>query len=332
MLADALSIFIRMMPHRFTGEMRACELCGGADHDIVGRRDRYGHRLRTVLCRGCGLVFTNPMPTAAELDLFYRKHYRASYQNTDTPRTKSAYKAFKGARGLHDAIKDLIPSGGLVVDVGSGGGEFLSLLRANGVDALGIEPFEPFANYARERYGVRVLTAGWQDAPIAPQSVDFVVANHVLEHFRHPPEALARFRTWLKPQGFLYLSVPQIESPQRTPYGRFHFSHLYNFNHDSLVMMALKAGFEPEPTLYNRSTNVVFRVGTHPAANWMTCPDNYRRMAAFFREHTNRRHFLSAAPYVRWVRRMWKLGSAMVVAPIAMGSRRRPAKDPPTAS
>lgn len=312
LINDVISTFTRMVPYRFTGEMRACELCGGADHEVVGRRDRYGHALRTVLCRGCGLVFTNPMPTPAELDQYYRIYYRKHYQNAFQPTKKHVIKSTKGARNRCRDLRPLLGPGTVAVDVGAGGGEFVHELQSQGVDAVGIEPNQGFATYARQRYGVRILIAGWQDADIAPDSVDVITANHVLEHFHDPLAAMERFRSWLKVGGRLFVSVPEIENPERTPYGRFHFAHLYNFNHASLVMMALKAGFDVKPDFANPSTTLVFDKLEKPVAEWMRFPGNYAQLSRFFRTYTNRRYFLSWTPYHRWFRRMFRLGSVMV--------------------
>ena len=68
---------------------------------------------------------------------------------------------------------------------------------------------------------IPVQVSGWQNARIEPESFDIVTANHVVEHFRTPFPALVRFRDWLKPKGYLHISVPDVYSPQRTPYGRW---------------------------------------------------------------------------------------------------------------
>ena len=301
-----------MAPYRFTGELRACELCGGTDHEVVGRRDRYGNRLRTVLCRGCGLVFTNPMPTDYEVDTFYRRDYRKHYHNAHEPTRKAIYKAMGGADGRYRSLKRFLPSDGRVIDVGASSGEFVSALRRAGLDAVGVEPNAAYVAYARAHYGVTILEGGWQDVDIAPGSADFVTSSHVVEHFRHPLAAMRRMRSWLKPGGLMQISVPNVENPERTPYGRFHFAHLHNFNHASLVMMAARAGFELASPADARSTDLVFGPAAENPEAARLFPDNYARMSCFFATHTNRRHFLSARPYRRWLRRMARLGGVLV--------------------
>ena len=326
MLSELISTFTRMALIRFVGEIVPCELCGGTDHEIVGRRDRYGHRLQTVLCRGCGLVFTNPMPTQAEVDRYYADDYRKTYHNAYEPRKKAIRKALKGARHRFSSLAPLLRPGSVVLDVGASGGEFVHEAQSQGCVASGIEPNRGFAAFAQRHYGVPIQIGGWEEAKIEPESVDVITANHVVEHFRHPLAALRRFHGWLKPGGHFFISVPEVESPQRTPYGRFHFAHLYNFNHASLEMMALRAGFGIDRNFDARSTTLILRKLPEPAADWLRHPDNYANLSRYFREHTNRHYFLSATPYRRWFQRMWRLGSNMVAATFVSSNSGRPAR------
>jgi SAM-dependent methyltransferase len=47
-----------------------CNLCGG-DAEPVASRDKYGLPVTTVMCRGCGLLYLDPRPTAASYRRFY---------------------------------------------------------------------------------------------------------------------------------------------------------------------------------------------------------------------------------------------------------------------
>lgn len=314
MFNDIVSALTRLKPYRFEGESRACELCGGTHHDVVGRRARNGQRLRTVLCRNCGLVFTNPMPTRDEVDHFYRRRYREHYQGRTVPSKKHIAKSRKGAHHRAEFLAPSLPKGALVVDVGAGGGEFVNEMMERGYRTIGIEPHTGFARYAAETYGAEIVNAGWEGADIPAGEVDAISANHVLEHFRHPLEALGRFRSWLKPGGLLYLSVPNIQHPSKTPYGRFHFAHLYNFNEASLLMMARRAGFEPLPGMDAEPTTKIFRRLDEPCDDWMIYPENAVDLARFFRTYTNRRHFFTLTPYRRWFERVGRLGSVMLLS------------------
>ena len=315
MFDDIVSTFTRLRPVSFTGEVVPCNLCGSAEHDIVGRRDRYGNRLVNVLCKTCGLVFVNPMPTEDEVAGFYHKEYRKSYHNAYTPRKKAIMRATKGAFLRHVHITPVLKAGDRVLDVGAGGGEFVHYMCEKGFDAHGIEPNEGFADYARRTYGVPILMAMWETADVEDESFDVITSNHVVEHFCDPYAALRRFHSWLAPGGRLFLSVPSIANPNRTPYGRFHFGHLYNFTYETLAMLARRAGFTQSEATPERSTALIFDKA-EPTEEWQLFPGHYAEMRAFFDTYTNRRHFFSPTPYFRWIQRMKRLGGDMIKASV----------------
>jgi SAM-dependent methyltransferase len=209
------------------------------------------------------------MPTEAEVALYYRRSYRQHYHNAAAPRKKALLRGIRGARSRYAHLAPILSKGSRVIDVGSGAGEFVAHLRSKAVDAIGIEPNEGFAQYVQREYGAPIINSDWEHTDIPEASVDVITAHHVLDHFRDPMAALRRFSSWLKPDGYLYVSVRDVHMPERTPYARFHFAHLYNFNHASLVMMALRAGLAVEPRFGNSSTTLIFRKLAAPPAQWL---------------------------------------------------------------
>ena len=314
MLRDVISTFTRMKRYKFTGESNPCDLCGSVDRDVVGRRDRYGNPLQTCLCRNCGLVFTSPMPTDMEVDNFYRRFYRKSYHNAYKPTAKALLRAERGAASRFEAVRPVLKRGARVLDVGSASGNFVRFMTDQGYETIGIEPNQAFAEYSRSEFGINVQATIWQEAEIKNGSIDVITANHVIEHFRSPVAALQTFHLWLKPGGAVYISVPNIYNPDRTPYGRFHFAHIYNFTRETLIMLALKAGFEMSEDHPGDGTNILFLRRDVPVKNWQIYPDAYTNLKTYFATYTNKRYFFSSKPYKRWARRMRKLGGDMIKA------------------
>jgi SAM-dependent methyltransferase len=101
-----------------------------------------------------------------------------------------------------------LPPGADVLDVGAGKGRFVAFARAAGYAARGIEPS------VRGDSGGWVERAGWEDADIAPASLDAVSFWHVLEHLDDPGAAVARAVEWLRPGGVLLAGVPNLDSWQ----------------------------------------------------------------------------------------------------------------------
>ena len=59
--------------------MRNCPLCDEAKNDVVAEKDRFGLSVTTVLCYGCGLLYTNPVMRLADYEHFYKNYYRELY-------------------------------------------------------------------------------------------------------------------------------------------------------------------------------------------------------------------------------------------------------------
>ena len=59
-------------------------LCGGTEFDEIATTERYGFAQKTVICRTCGLVQSNPrMTDAAYRDFYSSDEYRRIYDSPD---------------------------------------------------------------------------------------------------------------------------------------------------------------------------------------------------------------------------------------------------------
>ncbi len=291
------------MAYEFTGEIVACRLCGSHDHDAIAKIGRDGARLHTVICRDCGLVFTNPMPSAQELRSFYSLRYRADYKGADKPKLRQVYRSALRALPRWDRIRTLGHSGGRLLDVGSGGGEFLYLMRQLGFAAQGIEPNQGYGRFSHDEYGLDVELQSLEAMDFAPESFDVITLNHVLEHLRDPVAMLRRLHDWLAPDGVLIVEVPNVEARYHAPRSMFHFAHLVNFSGQTLLATGARAGLHAinlELTPAVNHINVAFsRAPGGSSAQTTRDPAHCQAIAEALRTHTRRRHYLSRTPYRR---------------------------------
>jgi SAM-dependent methyltransferase len=276
-----------------------CNLCGSADIEELGTRDRDRRRLRTTICRRCGLVWSNPRPPAEEVRRYYSREYRLDYKGQTTPSLRHTARSGRGALSRYHMLAPFLNSGDRVFDAGAGSGEVVYVLRRFGFDASGLEPDEQCARHAREALGVPVQTGFVQDIFFPPASFKVITMYHALEHVEDPCAILARLRTWLADDGRLLVEVPNIEARCIAPSHRFHFAHFYNFNRATLEGVGRKAGFDPiETTTSPDGGNLiaVFRQSTatkHPEAD----SKNYRRVRDVVKKHTMLAYYGSPAPY-----------------------------------
>jgi 2-polyprenyl-6-hydroxyphenyl methylase/3-demethylubiquinone-9 3-methyltransferase len=102
-----------------------------------------------------------------------------------------------------------------VLDIGCGGGLFLSLLKREGAQALGIELSDSRAQYATTKYGLEIYkhpieSDFWQKGNQAV--FDAVTLWDVIEHVNYPFQTLQCAATVLKPGGLLLIDTPCRDS------------------------------------------------------------------------------------------------------------------------
>lgn len=292
-------------------EETPCNLCGRSEYDVVGRRDREGHPLQTVMCRACGLVWTNPRPDVAAMNRYYATEYRADYKGEAAPPLRKILRGMLGAQDRRRALRPLLRDGASILDVGCGAGEFVYLLRRDHLDASGLEPGREYADFARRVLAVPVQTATVDAAVVAPRSQDLVTMFHALEHVPDPRRVLATVREWVKKGGLVVVEVPNVESTVQAPAHRFHYAHLYHFSGATLGALGEAAGLRLVRTYYSDDggnvTCLFRRQGDHerPPAGLEA---SSARTRAVLETHTAARHYLSPTPYRRAaarLRRRW---------------------------
>jgi 2-polyprenyl-3-methyl-5-hydroxy-6-metoxy-1,4-benzoquinol methylase len=281
-----------------------CPLCGKHDFEAFTSRARDGRPLPTTICRGCGFVWVNPPPTDDALRRYYAWTYRQEAKGTARRTLRQVYRAAQGAAARYEVLKPYLTPGAAVLDVGSGGGELVYLLRKVGVDATGIEPDKTYSAFAREELAVPVETAFLQDVRFPARTFDMVLLYHVLEHVPRPSDVIAVLRPWLKPGGALIVEVPNLESGCEAPISRFHHDHLSYFTPRTLSAFAANAGLSPARVeLSPDGGNILLMARADAAAAPVDLDREYEKVHGRFGTRSAVEFYLSALPYTRMLSR-----------------------------
>lgn len=117
--------------------------------------------------------------------------------------------------GLSDkyvTVRNLLPPGASVLELGCADGYFSAALMREGFDVVGLESQPAFAATARSR-GVDVRTVDLNEpgtlASLGRQ-FDAVLAMDVLEHLLDPESAVKALATVIKPGGRLIITGPNV--------------------------------------------------------------------------------------------------------------------------
>jgi len=286
-----------------------CNLCGQAEVSVLANINRERKPLRTVICRSCGLVWSDPRPHNARE--FYEDDYRVSYKGSFTPKSKHVLRAGKVALDRHRHVEPVLSQAKRslqILDVGSGGGEFAYLLKKLGHQVIGIEPNKGYAGYSISQYELDVRVGFIQDAELPAGGFDLITIWHVLEHTEDPLSVLKLLHSLLKPDGTLVVEVPNIEATCQSPISTFHDAHLYNFNTDTLGALASRANLTVvRATLSPDGGNTTMTFAQNSGSATAKAPDlagNYEKISRIVSRHNSMRHFARLTPYTRAVRRL----------------------------
>ena len=200
------------------------------------RKEKYS----LLRCLSCGAVWqaTPPRPE----DMQY--HYTPAYHHAIVAAGEGAAHArWKSQVKLISRLK----SGGSILDIGCSSGAFLSAMRGPAWELHGIEMEPATAERARASTSAEVFVGDVMAAPYPPNRFDVITCFDVLEHVYDPRQFLTKVQTWLKPDGILYLTTPNIDAWEARLLGSYWFGleqprHLTLFSPHSLRVLMTDVG------------------------------------------------------------------------------------------
>lgn len=200
-------------------------------------------------CRNCGLRFTQNAPDAESISSYYKSEDYISHTDTHAGLINKLYHSvrkvtLKNKRSIIEKYTGKKAGG--ILDLGCGTGSFLNTMSKSGWQVKGLEPDEQAAAISKKLYGIEPLVP---EAlfELPEKSFDAITMWHVLEHVHDLNDYLEKLRSLLKPQGKLFVAVPNYTSFDAGYYKEFWAAydvprHLYHFAPLSMKILLQKHG------------------------------------------------------------------------------------------
>lgn len=221
---------------------RACKACGAGDPRARFERDGF----HIVECRACGLVYVGEDPASIDFGRLYdESYYTGGQEGVFADYVGQAPARRAAARRRLFTLRRMKPAGRLL-DVGCAAGFFLAEAQAH-YRVRGVELSEFSSRFAREQFGLDVVTGTLHDAAFEAASFDLVTLWDVIEHVPDPAAVLAEVSRVLAPEGRVVLTTGDIGSAYAQQRGaQWHLMtppwHLYFFSRATLATLAARAG------------------------------------------------------------------------------------------
>ena len=252
-----------------------CIWCGSVEYDYCfegpDRLERLPGTFCLIRCRHCGVYRQNPRLSWNALMNYYPDNYVSYYyQNNEKNNRWQKYINNYGNIKRRKAV-ERFQSGGRLLDVGCGTGAFLQeLIRSKKWDVIGIEPNKKAAEYAQLRTNATIYNDQFYDTNLDPDSFDAIALWTVLEHLEQPIRDLKYAHNLLKGNGWLILSIPNINSLGAKIFKEYWSGwdlprHLYLFPPSTLREILESIGF---CVVYERCLSTSYQALGHSIDFW----------------------------------------------------------------
>ncbi|MEO6327995.1 MAG: class I SAM-dependent methyltransferase [Ginsengibacter sp.] len=197
-------------------------------------------------CNICTLRFTQFVADKNEIGAYYKSENYISHSNTEQGFINSLYHKVRKRTLIvkKNLIKKITGiSNGELLDIGCGTGSFLHTMQQAGWKITGLEPDESARAKAKELYDLNVQSEEILFT-LPPETFDAITMWHVLEHVHELHEYIHQLRLLLKPNGRLFIAVPNYTSYDQKVYKEYWAAydvprHLYHFSPDAMINLLI---------------------------------------------------------------------------------------------
>lgn len=179
------------------------------------------------------LLKTHPQPNNEELQKYYQSEDYISHTDAKRSWFEKMYHLVKqkAVRDKVSLIEYYNGSKGIVLDIGSGTGDFLAEAKKQNWKTVGMEPSDKAKSIAKQK-GV-CLVESYEE--LEDHHFDVITMWHVLEHVPDLDFQINELKRLLKPDGTIIIAVPNYKSFDAHFYGKYWAAydvprHLWHFS------------------------------------------------------------------------------------------------------
>ncbi|MBI3980146.1 MAG: class I SAM-dependent methyltransferase [Chloroflexi bacterium] len=230
-----------------------CLICGSPRSEVFRRAPDWTRErsdlYRFDRCAGCGLIYQRPRPTRQTISSAYPDTYLPFQQTRDSRR--SWLRRLDARHGLAKRRRyvERWATGGRLLDVGCGSGDFLAAMARAGWTAVGLDVAHAVVRACVAAHALPAVEAVADlSMPFRAEAFDVITYWDVLEHLHDPRRALAEARRLVRPGGTLVVTVPDAASFQARLFGPYWQGfdaprHLSMFTRPTLARLLAETGW-----------------------------------------------------------------------------------------
>lgn len=201
-------------------------------------------------CANCSLRFTQDVPDENSIAPYYSSPDYISHTNTNKGLINQLYQSVR-KHTLNQKANLVIHytnTQGRILDLGAGIGAFLNTMKEKSWEVIGIEPDEGAKEQAKKLFDLDLANLSILEQ-LPENSFDAITLWHVLEHIHQLHETIERLKTLLKPNGKIFIAVPNYQSADANAYKLYWAAydvprHLYHFTPKAMNILLQQNGLK----------------------------------------------------------------------------------------
>jgi len=260
-----------MKKNRFE-EIKRCDLCGKEKTEFFLQAEDRNYqtgKFKYIRCCNCKLVWLSPRPVEAVLGQYYPKIYRAHLAVEQTSPIQKTIRSLIYESSILSKIfiKDQLffwKEKGKILDVGTGNGRYLEVLKGWGFDSYGLEISPDVVKNAKKN-GIQNIEQGVLLTSKYPNGTfDVIRFSHVIEHVPSPKKELLKTNKLLKKKGKVIILIPNLKSFFFNIFRSYWYPldpprHFYHFTPKIIERYLKECGFRKIEIKYTQSPYTLIR-------------------------------------------------------------------------
>lgn len=225
-----------------------CIICKYSKLDLLASKVRDSAKHKIIKCKKCGHVQLYPIPTQQDDNKFYDENMQDKNVNDVGDIKRAKRKMMEDTIRRVNLIRKLTQKKGKILEIGSGHGFFLEMMRKSGYKMTGIEISKEKRKFSKRVTDVKVLDVNINEEMPDVGNFDVIVMFQVLEHIIDPIGFLRNVRKLLKSNGKIIVEVPNCDDFQlrlHKEYREFYWerAHISYFTPKTLKSVFGMVGF-----------------------------------------------------------------------------------------
>jgi cyclopropane fatty-acyl-phospholipid synthase-like methyltransferase len=227
-----------------------CPVCKSVDTELFMKGIYDSDSTDVIECLNCGLQYLQPFISKEEEDEYYKRYYnKQSARHFSEKSLLDLQKESLDYYKSHEIYKHLIEKAKNILEIGSGTGGFISLVKKD-------HPDKKIVSVERDSANIEFINSCFNNVEVldeienVTEKFDCIFGHAVFEHILDSRTFLSGLSKHLTKHGILYLTVPNkknalIYKYDIEEYKKFAYmkQHHYTFSETAISILAEQTGY-----------------------------------------------------------------------------------------